>query len=231
MLKLFSIVIILCGLMVLCIWFAAEEKVLSYDTHADSDAIVVTLHVRSLLPPEEKTTFIKHELEGLDTAHRAPVRLERLSWRGPVWKQTCFLPHTTLNAIPPQPVMMHGRLIQLPEIIECDTEQAQKPQPLHAPAENATPHFSPALLAFLALITLTFLFVRKLISLRSVAFHLRQLPPSPQSLERIPELLSRKGITTKTHPAFFQELDILRFAPSPPSQTAVRGIIKKAMTL
>ena len=229
--KRFSIFIILCGLTVASIWIAERQTVLSEDTAVANDAIVVTMHVQSLFPPDEKAAIHLSSTEGLDTAYRAPVEFERLSWRGPVWKQTCYLPHTTLNAVSTQMAVIHDHLVFLPEIEESGPGQAQKPQPLHAPVETAGPNAATGPLALLAFIILTILFARKLSSLRPPNAFLRRLPATAQSLERIPELMSRKGITKKTHPEFFLELDRLRFAPAPPSQTDVRDIIRKALKL
>ena len=228
--KRFSIFIAIFGLLVFCIWLAAAKKVLSHDIATEGNLIAVTLHIRSLLPPDENDI---HDIsaEGLATATRAPVQFERLSWQGPIWNQTCLLPCTTLNAIPSQTVVIHGHEVTLPEINPRSFDLPKAPQPLQTPVQKAEANIPTAVLAFLAIIVLTIIYIRKMRSLRSPDFRLRNLPATQESLELIPELLSRKGITQKTHPEFFQELDSLRFAPEPPSQDAIRDIIQKAQAL
>ena len=227
----FSIFIVICGLLVVSIWIAVGEKILSHDISADGNVIAITLHVQSLFPPDENITFQDVTVEGLDIARRFPVRFERLSWRGPIWRQSCFLLHTTLIAVPTQTVLIHGHSVTLPEIQPQDTRLPEAPLPLRTPEHESEANVLSALLAFLAFVILTILFVLRLTSLRTPDVCLRRLPATAQSLERIPGLMSRKGITRRTHPEFFMELDRLRFAPSLPSQDEVRDIIHKAQTL
>ncbi len=225
--------ILIIALLVFGLWSLSPTHVLSHDVRLpenSTDSITVTLTIQSLLPPDETNQLVCGSDEML-VAHRAPVELKGLSWRGPLWTQTFLLFPATRKIIPPLWCGVLGYTFTLPEIVPQDGPLPEAPLTIQEASAPQRRDIAMALFAIVAVILLTFLFILKLRSLRTPDYLLRRLPPNESSLDLIPELIARKGITQRTHPGFFRELDQLRFAPTQPPQSAVRTIIKKAKTL
>lgn len=236
MFRRFSFIIFTLLLMMLCLWSDAPQAVHHHEIlmpeHEDSP-IKVILTIRSLFPPKEICPF---EVDGtcLVAAYRAPVQLAKITVEGPLWTQTCLLFPATLQDIPEQEITLNnGYSFTLPELhptsvgIPSAPIAFQNASDIPAPPPNAL----QTIAAFIGIILLTIVFRKLLRNLKHPPMSLQTLPPTRESLDAIPALLAEKDITPKSHPEFFQKLNIARFAPTSPEKHVIKELIHTASTL